>query len=113
VARSIKDCRNFAGDAHTPGGILGELALTGLGYDYFWHFGLSFPGIGHGKAAFSYQLLAFSLMALLRTESPAPFVYARDQGSGFRVQKNYLPNPSPVGLHPATGCRYGALNPET
>jgi hypothetical protein len=50
---TIKHGRNLAGDTYAARGILVELALTGLGYDYFWHCGLSFPCIGHGKAAFS------------------------------------------------------------
>jgi hypothetical protein len=34
---TIQHCGNFARDPHTPRGILGELALTGLGNNYFWH----------------------------------------------------------------------------
>jgi hypothetical protein len=29
---------NLAGDAHAARGVLVELARSGLGYDYFWHF---------------------------------------------------------------------------
>ena len=37
VPRTIQHGRNLARDAHAARGILVELALTGLGYDYFWH----------------------------------------------------------------------------
>jgi hypothetical protein len=72
VAGTVKDGRNLARDAHTASGILGEFALTGLGYDYFWHFGLSFPCVGHGGAAFSCQLLAFSLLCSCELNRPLP-----------------------------------------
>jgi len=35
VPRAIQYGRNLARNAHTASGILVELALTGLGYDYF------------------------------------------------------------------------------
>jgi hypothetical protein len=45
---TIKHGRNLAGGPYAARGILVELALTGLSYDYFRHCGLSFPCIGHG-----------------------------------------------------------------
>ena len=37
VPGTIKHGGNLARDAHAARGILVELALAGLGYDYFWH----------------------------------------------------------------------------
>ena len=34
---TIKHCGNLAGDTYAARGVLVELALTGLGYDYFRH----------------------------------------------------------------------------
>jgi hypothetical protein len=51
---TIKHGRDLAGGTYAARGVLVELALTGLGYDDFWHYGLSFLCLGHGRAAFSY-----------------------------------------------------------
>jgi hypothetical protein len=48
IPGTIKHGRNLAGGPYAARGILVELALTGLSYDYFRHCGLSFPCIGHG-----------------------------------------------------------------
>jgi hypothetical protein len=45
---TIKHGRNLARDAHAASGILVELALTGPGYDYFWHSVSRFLLFGHG-----------------------------------------------------------------
>src|ERR1035437_5137181 len=71
MSGAVKHGRNLAGDTYAARGVLVELALTGLGYDYFWHCGLSFPCIGHGKQL---SATSFQLVLLARTESPAPFV---------------------------------------
>jgi hypothetical protein len=56
VPGTIQHGGNLAGDTHTARGILVELALTGLGYDYFRH-SFSFHGFGHQDSAFSNGLL--------------------------------------------------------
>ena len=58
VPGSIKHGGNLSGAAHAARGILVELALAGLGYDYFRHDSL-FSGVGHGvKQLSALQLLA-------------------------------------------------------
>ncbi len=47
VAGAIQHGRNLARDTHAARGILVELALTGLGYDYFRHLSLV-SRVGHG-----------------------------------------------------------------
>jgi hypothetical protein len=42
---------NLAREAHTARGVLVELALTGLGYDYFWHSLSRFLVSGTGETA--------------------------------------------------------------
>jgi hypothetical protein len=37
MAGTVEHGGNLARDTHAARCILGELALTGLGYDYFWH----------------------------------------------------------------------------
>jgi hypothetical protein len=84
VAGTIKNCGNLAGNAHAAGGILGELALTGLGYDYFWHFGLSFP---------SDRARPLEVRSL-----------CEGQGSGVRVQGSEKLHSNPVFFRPVSGC---------
>ena len=55
VAGAIKHGRNLARNAHAARGILVELALTGLGYDYFRHLFSRFLVSGT-EAAFSVSL---------------------------------------------------------
>jgi hypothetical protein len=45
---TIEDGRNFSSDTDAASRILVELALTGLGYDYFRHSNLSFLYSGTG-----------------------------------------------------------------
>ena len=48
VPGAVQHGRNLACDAYAARGILVELALAGLGYDYFRHFFSRFLEIGHG-----------------------------------------------------------------
>jgi hypothetical protein len=54
MTRTVKYGRNLACYADAASRVLIELALTGLGYNNFWHFVLSFPCFGHGKTAVSF-----------------------------------------------------------
>jgi serine protease inhibitor ecotin len=54
VPGTIQHSGNLACDAHAACGVLIEFALTGLGYDYFWHSVSRFLIFGHGKAASSF-----------------------------------------------------------
>ena len=75
VAGTIKHGGNLACGAHAARGILVELALAGLGYDNFWHFVfLVSLKIGHGKAAFSRQLSAFSSSCSCELIAPLPLL---------------------------------------
>jgi hypothetical protein len=74
VPRTIQHGGNFARNAHTARSVFVELALTGLGYDYFRH--------------------SVSRFLVSGTDGlgSAPFVVARDQGSEIGDQKNCLLN---------------------
>jgi hypothetical protein len=63
VSGAVQHGGNLARDADAASGILGELALTGLGYKYFRHLLSRFFLSGTEK-----QLSAFSRLLLLQTE---------------------------------------------
>jgi hypothetical protein len=52
MAGSIKHSGNLAGGTYPARGVLVELALTGLGYDYFWHSVSRFLVSGTGESSF-------------------------------------------------------------
>jgi hypothetical protein len=79
VPGTVQHGGNLARDAYAASGILGELALTGLGYDYFRHLLSRFFLSGTDKqlSASSRQLSAGSYKCKLNC--PAPFVEASYQ----------------------------------